>query len=72
MNEKTASKPTLHPRKLARQIAKASLDHEGVTGYNKQRIVGGKRFPSLFSVNWRELCINSRVTAPRKKKGVRK
>ena len=70
MNEK---KPVIHPRKLARQIARASLDREGVTGYNKEGFdFRGRRTPSLFSRMWREICIKSRITAPRKKKGARK
>ena len=70
MNEK---KTTLHPRKLARQIARASLDREGVTGYNKEGFdMEGRRTPSLFARKWRELCISSRITAPRKKKGAMK
>lgn len=73
MNEKNAPKYILHPRKLARQIARASLDREGVTGYNKEGFdLKGRRIPSLFARKWRELYITNRVTAPRKKKGARK
>lgn len=70
MNEK---KTKIHPRKLARQIARASLDREGVTGYNKEGFdLKGRRTPSLFARKWRELCINSRITAYSRRKGARK
>ena len=70
MNDK---KITLHPRKLARQIARASLDREGVTGYNKEGFdLQGRRTPSLFARNWRSLAVGSRITAPRKKKGAKR
>ena len=70
MNEK---KTKIHPRKLARQIARASLDREGVTGYNKEGFdLKGRRAPSLFARKWRELFINSRITAYSRRKGARK
>lgn len=54
------------PRKLARSIAKAKLDQENVTGYNKERVgLGGRKMPSMFAQNWRELA--KQATAPRAK-----
>ena len=47
---------TIHPRKLARQMARAQLDKAKVTGYNKQRLdMFGRKTPSVFSVNWQKL-----------------
>lgn len=47
---------TIHPRKLARSMARAQLDKAKVTGYNKQRLdMYGRKTPSMFSVNWQKL-----------------
>ena len=49
-------KTTMHPRKLARSMARSRLDASKVTGYNKERVgVNGKKQPSVFARNWREL-----------------
>lgn len=49
-------KASIHPRKLARQMARAQLDKAKVTGYNKERIgLDGKKMPSAFARNWRSL-----------------
>lgn len=49
-------KVTLHPRKLARSMAKAKLDQAKVTGYNRERTgLNGKKMPSIFARNWRNL-----------------
>ena len=49
-------KKSIHPRKLARQMAKSQLDKQKVTGYNKERIgLDGRKQPSMFSRNWRDL-----------------
>lgn len=49
-------KVTLHPRKLARSMAKAQLEQSGVTGYNKERVrTNGRKMPSLFARTWRNL-----------------
>ncbi len=54
------------PRKLARSMAKAKLGQEKVTGYNKERIGrNGRKMPSMFAQNWRELA--KQATAPRAK-----
>ena len=45
----------MHPRKLARQVARAQLDKAGATGYNKERIFNGKAIPSYFQRHWREI-----------------
>lgn len=62
-------KTHIHPRKLARQMAKAQLDRKKVTGYNKERIgIDGKRVPSVFARNWRKLAKEAAETVyPRKK-----
>lgn len=49
-------KVKLFPRRLARAAARAKLDQDGVTGYNKERIrFDGDKLPSMFSIHWREL-----------------
>ena len=49
-------KVTLHPRKLARSMAKAQLEQSGVTGYNRERTgPDGRKMPSVFARNWRDL-----------------
>lgn len=49
-------KVTIHPRKLARSMAKAQLDQSGVTGYNRERTgPDGRKMPSVFARNWRDL-----------------
>ena len=47
-------KTHIHPRRLARKMAKAQLDKAGLTGYNKEGIdINGKRTPSKFATNWK-------------------
>lgn len=53
----------IHPRKLARQVAKHQLDRSHITGYNKGNI-------STFSRSWKNIVIEA--LKPRNKKGVRK
>lgn len=64
-------KVTLHPRKLARSMAKAQLDQSGVTGYNRERIgPDGRKMPSVFARNWRDLAQQSAgLIKPKKKRG---
>lgn len=65
MKKKTAK---IHPRKLARQMAKAQLDASKVTGYNKERIgMDGKKMPSVFARNWRTLSLKAAGLLPAKK-----
>ena len=45
----------LHPRRLARKVAKAQYDKAGATGYNKPRILNGMLIPSRFSQDWRNV-----------------
>lgn len=47
--------PTFHPRKLARRMAKASLDANKATGYNKRRKHGNVVVPSYFCRNWKNI-----------------
>ena len=53
----------IHPRRLARQVAKHQLDRSHITGYNKGKI-------SIFSRSWKNIVIEA--IKPRNKKGVRK
>ena len=67
----------LHPRKLARKMAKAQLDRRGATGYCKPGISPtGKpdsNSGSAFSRSWREFAVEaSNYTSSRKKKGAKK
>lgn len=71
MNEKKIS---LHPRRLARKMAKAQLDRRGATGYNKKNrgLYGktGHSAPSTFAKNWKHFAIEA--MKPRNKKGAKK
>lgn len=64
-------KVTFHPRKLARLMAKAQLDQSGVTGYNRERTwPDGRKMPSIFARNWRDLAKTAALNiGPRKKRG---
>ena len=61
----------IKPRKLARQMAKAQLDKSKVTGYNKERIgPGGRKMPSVFARNWRDLAQQAAgMIKPKRKRG---
>lgn len=60
----------IHPRKLARQMAKAQLDRQKVTGYNKERIgFDGRKMPSLFTRSWKKLAQEAAAQIKPKKKG---
>ena len=49
-------KTHIHPRRLARRMAKARLDREKITGYNREQIgPNGKKQPSVFARNWRSI-----------------
>lgn len=68
MKEKIIS---IHPRRLARKIAKAQLDRSHITGYNKDHTgIAGSKMPSPFASKWKEIVITA--MKPRNKKGVRK
>lgn len=45
----------MHPRGLARSVARAQLDKAGATGYNKKRNYKGMVMPSYFKRNWRDI-----------------
>ena len=63
-------KKSIHPRKLARQMAKSQLDKKKVTGYNKERIgLSGKMMPSLFARSWRDLALQAAGLIKPKKRG---
>ena len=62
---------SIHPRKLARSMARSYLNELHVTGYNKERkSATWMIIPSLFSRKWKETAVEA--SKPRKKKGVRK
>ena len=62
---------SIHPRRLARKMAKAQLDKAKVTGYNKERTgIGGNTMQSTFARKWKEIVITA--MKPQNKKGVRK
>ena len=64
-------KISLHPRSLARKMAKAHLDRNGATGYNKpQTLLNGKAGPSLFAQHWKSLTLQA--MKPQKKKGAKR
>lgn len=68
MEEKILS---IHPRRLARKMAKAQLDRSHITGYNKERTgIAGRKMPSTFSQKWKEIVITA--MKPRNKKGAKK
>lgn len=71
MDEK---KITMHPRRLARKLAKRQLDMTGATGYNKIPPAFGREKPkSPFSRNWRKIASDAiRRKKTRKTKGERK
>lgn len=63
-------KKTIHPRKLARQMAKSQLDKSKITGYNKEPIgPNGRKMRSLFARNWRDLAQQAAgLIKPKKKR----
>lgn len=68
MEEKILS---IHPRRLARQVAKHQLDRSHITGYNKERTgINGNKYPSTFAEKWKEIVITA--MKPRNKKGAKK
>lgn len=73
MEEKILS---IHPRRLARKMAKAQLDRRGATGYNKRGVSAtGKLMhsaSSTFSRTWRDFAVEASKFTLGKKKGVRK
>ena len=64
-------KVTLHFRKLARSMAKEKLDQAKITGYNRERTgLDGKKMPSVFANNWRDLAQQAAgLVKPRRKRG---
>ena len=68
MEEKILS---IHPRRLARKMAKAQLDRSHITGYNKERTgIAGRKMSSTFASKWKEIVITA--MKPRNKKGAKK
>ena len=66
-------KITITPRWLARRMAKAKLDGEGATGYNKKpKEPGGEKGESHFQRNWRELAVKARDEAAKRAKARKK
>lgn len=61
----------IHPRRLARQMAKHQLDRSHITGYNKERTgITGRKMPSTFASKWKEIVITA--MKPRNRKGGKK
>ena len=54
----------LHPRRLARKMAKRQLDRRGATGYNKPGKFGNT--PSKFSMNWKHFAVEAMETNKKK------
>jgi len=52
---------TLHPRRLARKLAKRQLDMAGATGYNKvpPKAAASGNPKSPFSRNWRKIAADA-------------
>ena len=48
-------KTNIHPRRLARQMARAQLDKAKVTGYNKEHHPKAGKIPSVFARNWKKI-----------------
>lgn len=64
-------KISVHPRSLARSMARAEFERQGVTGYNdKIPTAPGEKPVSRFSLSWRKMAAEAASAAPRKKKGV--
>ena len=61
-------KTSIHPRRLARQIARAKLDSAGVTGYNQKpgRGLEGRAMPSPFARSWKKIVTEAVKARPRK------
>ena len=70
MEEKILS---IHPRRLARKMAKAQLDRRGATGYNKPTtLLNGKVGPSVFAQHWKAFAVEASKFTRSKKKGAKK
>lgn len=68
MEEKILS---IHPRRLARKMAKAQLDRRGATGYNKKGVLSNGKIDlsagSAFARGWKAFAVEaSKFTKPRK------
>ena len=50
---------TMHPRSLARSMAKHQLEAEGATGINKRKPINGAKAPSYFSRYWKKFAIKA-------------
>lgn len=50
---------SMHPRSLARSMAKHQLQTEGATGVNKRHKNHGVNTPSFFSTNWKKYTIKA-------------
>lgn len=66
----TPKKIHIHPKRLARSVARAKLEAAGVTGYNKQNGVDlyGRKIPSAFSRNWKKIVTEAVKVPPKKRK----
>ena len=64
---------SVHPRSLARSMARAEFERQGVTGYNeKLPTAHDERTVSRFSLGWKQMAAKAAAAMPRKKKGEKK
>ena len=63
---------SIHPRRLARKMAKAQLDRRGATGYNKPSKIMNSSIsgPSFFSKHWKAFAVEA--SQIKKSKGAKK
>ena len=61
-------KITITPRWLARRMAKAKLDGEGATGYNKKPKTFDAPALSYFQRKWREIALKARDEAQKRER----
>lgn len=61
---------SIHPRRLARSIARAHLDKAGVTGYNQKpgHDLEGRALPSPFARGWKRIITQAAKAKPRKER----
>ena len=73
MKEKIIS---IHPRRLARKMAKAQLDRRGATGYNKKGVLPNGKIDlsagSAFARGWKTFAVEASKFTLGKKKGAKK
>lgn len=63
-------KISVHPRSLARSMARAEFERQGVTGYNQKpgRDLEGRAMPSPFARGWKKIVTEAVKARPRKER----